>query len=1007
MTKVPIRHLVSGACFFVAVLLLVVIGFDDRGRHFVVKEAVGKADRSGTYDLSKARMLNKVFGHVRTNYVDMTRVAPREMVVAGLRAVQDSVPEVMVEVSADKRGRPTSVTVKVDTKSKDFALGKVTDLYTLTWKLMDVFDFLERHLPPSVNLEELEYAAVNGMLETLDPHSILLTPRIYRDMQVGTQGKFGGLGIVISQKDGYITVMSVMDETPAKRSGLKSGDMIVQIGEESTVNMPLNDAVNRLRGEPGTSITIWIKREGWTAPKGFTVTREEIRVRSVQHHELGGNVGYVKIRTFQGNTFEDLQDSLQKLSRRPGGLKGLVLDLRDNPGGLLEQAISISDRFIANGTVVTTVRGGSKGQEREARHATNRGTMSDIPIVVLIDRGSASASEIVAGALKNNNRALIVGGTSFGKGSVQVIYKLGEAALKLTVAQYLTPGDISIQGTGIVPDIEIIELRANNVDSLDLYSDAAEIYGEAKLKKSLSSRRTRTDRPSIRLEMLESKPAKKGDAWVPDALTSLARDLLKSAPATNRKQALVQAHGFIKTRQVAEEGVLAKKLQTLGIDWTAGPPANKRAKVKLDLTITKPDGSPVTSVGAGEALKITATATNTGAKPLHRVLGVVKSAIGALDDTELVFGKLAPGQSQTFSTKVTLGRSTWTTGDLLEVKLLADKVSLGSVKPASVQVAAKPRSRFAYRARIDDSAKGNGDGLIQRGEKFRLVLDITNVGEGPSAKTLATIKNESGEDVFIETGRQRLGNLGVGETVSASFDLKVKSSLKPRNVSFRVTIYDQRLRSWSNHELNLKVFPAELPAAAKATGFVEVGASGALVRAGAHTDVPAVAKAAAGSTMTVHAKAGDWYKVAWTAPSGDAAPALGWVAKQRVKEVAGESVSAVLDKVTPRVHHAPPKLSLARLSKGATPPKLVVDSATFSLVGNAHFGEGSGAGRRYVYVFRGGDKVFFKSMPSAGNDDVLDFVAKVPLEKGSNTLTVVAREGDGDATRHKVIVFRK
>lgn len=1007
--KIDAKHLVGGACFAAAVLLLVVVSFDDRGRHFS-PQASGKADRSGTYALSKARMLNKVIGHVRTNYVDMTRVQPREMLVAGLRSVQDSIPEVMLDVSQDKRDRPTKILVKVDDQAKTFDLARVTDLYTLTWKLMDIFDFLERHLPPSVDLEDLEYSTVNGMLETLDPHSVLLTPRVYRDMQVGTQGKFGGLGIVISQKDGFVTVMSVMDDTPAKRAGLKSADVVVQIGAESTVNMPLSDAVNRLRGEAGSGVVLWIKRKGWAAPKSFKIVREEIRVRSVKHHDLGDGIGHIAIRTFQGNTFDDLQDGLEKLSRKPGGLKGLVLDLRENPGGLLEQAISVSDRFLSQGTVVSTVRGGAKGQEREPRHATQRGTLSDVPIVVLINRGSASASEIVAGALKNNDRALIVGTTSFGKGSVQVVYKLGEAALKLTVAQYLTPGEISIQGTGIVPDIEIVGLRADDANSLDLHSDLAEVYGEATLKKSLSNKNTRSERPSIRLEMLRETPVTdKDDKWKPDALIAMARDLIKSAPATQRKQALLQAHGFIKTRQSREEMALAKKLQTLGIDWSAGPTGSKRAKVDLTVSVSLPDGTPVTGlVKAGTKLKLTAVATNRSNKALHRVLGVVHSAIGALNDLELVFGKLAPGQSATFSAEVSLGRSSWTIGDVLKVHLFSAKVALGIVDAAKIQVSAEARPRFAYRLRVDDTS-GNGDGLIQRGESVEMVVDITNVGTGTSAKTLATIKNESGEDVFIKTGRQRLGKLGVGETATARFDVKIKKTLKPRLINLRLTIIDQRLRTWSNDDLSVKVFPAELPKAAKAGGLATVSAGGAPIRAGAHVDMPVVATAVAASKLKVVAKAGDWLQVQWRGPvPRKGPPNLGWVAAKRVSTQPA-AADVVTGEAAPTVHHAPPRLQIHGIAAqaGVKPSPLVTKSATWNLSGSAQFGAGSGSGRRYVYVFRGADKVFFKSADPLGAKDVVDFATTVGLKPGSNALSIVAREGDGDLTLRKVIVYRQ
>ena len=306
------------------------------------------------------------------------------------RAKAPEVAEVLVSVERDGKSRPQAISASVGEQKQRFELTRLRDLYELNWKLMDIFRFLQRHLPPATDLEDIEYAAVNGLLSTLDPHSVLLTPQVYREMQLGTHGKFGGLGIVISIRDGVLTVMSVMDETPAFREGLKSGDRILQIGEESSVNMRLNEAVNRLRGEPGSQVTIQVRREGHGDLLSFTITREEIRVRAVDHHGLEEGLGYVRIRSFQGNTFDDLNEVLALLSKRPEGLTGLVLDLRENPGGLLDQAIKVSDLFLKQGTIVSTIREGAR--QREERHATNAGTSDALPVVVLINRGSASAS---------------------------------------------------------------------------------------------------------------------------------------------------------------------------------------------------------------------------------------------------------------------------------------------------------------------------------------------------------------------------------------------------------------------------------------------------------------------------------------------------------------------------------------------------------------------------------------------------------------------------------------
>ncbi|MCA9518875.1 MAG: PDZ domain-containing protein, partial [Myxococcales bacterium] len=582
------RLWISIGCFAAALALTVAMDFGaDRGPFF--QAATAKTDRAGTYDLAKGRFLSRVIGHVRAHYVDPDRIAPREMAVAALVAIQRDVPEVMVTVERDKKSKePVSVDVVADAAKKTFALDRVGDLYELNWKLLEIYEFLEKNLPAQANLQDVEFSSVNGLLSTLDPHSLLLPPRIYREMQLGQKGRFGGLGLSIGVDDGTLAVMSVMPETPAAESGVQAGDLILQIDAESTVSMTLSEAANLLRGEPGTKVTLWLRRDGWDQAKPVELTRREISVSSVDDEPLPDGLGYVHIRNFQENTGEDLRAALERLQARKGGLTGLVLDLRDNPGGLLDQAIAVSDTFIDHGTIVTTVREGAR--EREENHATSANTLSELPIVVLINRGSASASEIVAGALKRNDRAVILGERSFGKGSVQVVYKIDEAALKLTIAQYLTPGDLSIQSVGIIPDIDVIPIAVGAGD-LDLHPASADDKGEAGLASHLDNARAREDiRPAAQLRLLESGDAegshhrRRGEPFVEDARVKLAHELLLAAPAPNRKQALIQATGFLARRQATEEARLVAELQKVGVDWRAGEAVGKpRVDTKLEI----------------------------------------------------------------------------------------------------------------------------------------------------------------------------------------------------------------------------------------------------------------------------------------------------------------------------------------------------------------------------------------------------------------------------------------
>lgn len=317
-----------------------------------------------------------------------------------------------------------------------------------------ILSIVKKNYVDEVNSKDLVTGAINGMLGSLDPHSAFLTPDLYKDLQMDTQGRFGGLGIEITVRNGVLTVVSPIEDTPAYKAGVKAGDQIIKIEDEYTKDMTLVDAVKKMRGNKGTKITISIKREGIAELLNFNLMRDIIRVQSVRSRVLEEGYGYVRLAQFQERTDRDLQRALEKLKEEKGGLKGLVLDLRNNPGGLLTQAVRVSDMFLESGLVVYTE--GRLESQKQKYFAHKEGTWSNFPIIVLVNGGSASASEIVAGAMQDHKRAVILGTKTFGKGSVQTILPLDDnSALRLTTARYFTPKGRSIQATGIVPDIVI------------------------------------------------------------------------------------------------------------------------------------------------------------------------------------------------------------------------------------------------------------------------------------------------------------------------------------------------------------------------------------------------------------------------------------------------------------------------------------------------------------------------------------------------------------------------
>ena len=311
--------------------------------------------------------------------------------------------------------------------------------------------------------------AIKGMLEGLDPHSSYLDEDAYLDLQEGTSGEFGGLGIEVGMEDGFIKIISPIDDTPAQKAGLQSGDLVIRLDETPVKGMSLNDAVTLMRGEPGTDITLTIIREGEEKPLKITITRDVIKVKSVRTQTLEPGFGYLRISHFQSRTAEDARVGVQQLKQdNNGNLNGLILDLRNNPGGILSAAVGISDLFLDKGLIVYTE--GRIDDSRLKFNAKPADILDNAPIVVLVNAGSASASEIVAGALQDHKRGVIMGQKTFGKGSVQTVLPISNAAaLKLTTARYFTPSGRSIQVSGIEPDVVIARVKVESLEDEDTH----------------------------------------------------------------------------------------------------------------------------------------------------------------------------------------------------------------------------------------------------------------------------------------------------------------------------------------------------------------------------------------------------------------------------------------------------------------------------------------------------------------------------------------------------------
>ncbi len=396
----------------------------------------------------------------------------------------------------------------------------------------DVMAIIKKSYVEEVDTKKLVYGAINGMLSSLDPHSSFMPPDTYKEMKIDTKGAFGGLGIEISIKDGVLTVISPIEDTPAFKAGIKAGDMILKIDDKFTKDLNINDAVKRMRGQKGSKVILTIMREGFEKPKEFPIIRDIIQVKSVKFHLMDGGYGYVRIAQFQEKTDDDLSKALKTMKEEyKGELKGLVLDMRNDPGGLLDQAVKVADHFVPEGQMIVYTEGREKDSKMQFT-SKRGGKEPNYPVVVVINGGSASASEIVAGALQDHKRAIIMGTQSFGKGSVQTIIPMSDnSGLRLTTARYYTPKGRSIQAKGITPDItvEAVELpkSTGKKDGMHLREKDLENHFETEDKAGVGEAKKDEKKIDKKDDKAEKVPSKLEDNLKNDYQVLRALDLLK------------------------------------------------------------------------------------------------------------------------------------------------------------------------------------------------------------------------------------------------------------------------------------------------------------------------------------------------------------------------------------------------------------------------------------------------------------------------------------------------
>jgi carboxyl-terminal processing protease len=968
------------------------------------------------YRISALTVFSNVALHVKDNYVNPERIDPKEMLLAALNEIERQVAEVLVEDMGQGKVR-----VRVMQHEKIVHIDDVESLWEINLKLREVFRFFEKHLPPQKDMRAIEYAAVNGALSTLDPHSVLLKPDAFQDMKTSTKGEFGGLGIVISQREGKLTIVSPLEGTPASRAGLLAGDIISRIGEVSTVSMPIEEAVNMLRGPEGSKVTIWVERKTWAEGKRFALTRERIKIESVEEQLLSDNVGYIKIKNFQQNTGKDLEEKLTKLQEQAGGkLKGLVLDLRNNPGGLLEQAIRVSDKFLTSGDIVTTVGYGNK--LREPKKARWSGTESELPIAVLVNNGSASASEIVAGALRNLDRAVIIGERTFGKGSVQVLYDFADnSALKLTIAQYLTPGGISIQNVGVTPDIELKSAHLEEA-RVNLFYEP-ESHRENSLDKHLDrqsdvSTENVDEGSKMRLTYLVEKeaPQPEGDAeddtprgkFEEDFPMKLARELLIAAGAPSRLQTIKNGTAMLKQREAEEAKRIQEKITSLGLDWSEGQAdaAGLQPKAEVELKLIGGTGD---HVNAGGEVKVEATVKNTGTAPFYRLRATLDSEHPSFKGRELLFGRINPGESRSWTIATKFAKDMPSRSDFLKLRLETASGARSEEVVQTVVTKHVPHPQFGYTYVIDDSKKGDGDGILEAGEEVDLVVFVTNSGSGDADEVWLRLKSAAGEDLFLKRGRADIGKIKAGETKSARLKFSVRKNQTPGRdgLPVELTIADTGTSEWMEDQFSLVAEGKKQAMPGKARGGVTMKKD-SMIYAAADAKSEIIGVASKGTKLSHSARIGELLRVDLEEET------FGWVLAEDARMTGKPKGFPTAKQLVYQTKRRAPTIKLdTELGES------VVESEGITLSGTIN-----GRELRDMYVLLNDKKVFFASGPNsvgpgettvtvekpegekavwtAPNESaaVLPFKVDLRLKEGSNRVLIVARLDE------KVISYR-
>ncbi len=950
-------------------------------------------------NLKRLPLLKRVLYLVQENYVDPKRIDAGVMFVSALKRLQAQIPEVRV-LSPDS----SSVILMVNRQrlrlSKD-----IISLYSLTPALSKSLLFVKQHMITPISDEDLQYLCIQGVLETLDPHSIFLNRELWQEAQIDTKGSFGGVGVVIGIRDGKLTIITAMEGSPGAAAGLQANDVIQKIDDVSTINMNTFEAANLMRGKPGDEVVLTFMRQGFVEPRTVKVVRAIIKTTSAEFHRLKDNIQYIRLRNFQSNTTADVRRFLEETAKSGLPSKGVIIDLRNNPGGLYKEAIGLADLFVSKGSIVSTVARGNKEKRRE--RANVKETFVDIPLVILVNSGSASASEIVAGAIKYLDRGVVVGSRTFGKGSVNILYELpGETALKLTVEKYLTSNDSSIQSIGIAPDIRLNPARVDD-ERVSLFTSSLH-RGEKDLDGhfEFDGDRFAQEMPSTySVRYLAGKDNGQASFFdkkkepLKDPEIAFAWKMLKRTRYNSRKKMLKELRAIVKQETTLQAKRIAVALGQRGIQWAHTLPKEPQRGCAPPFVRAEVSAADKT-VRAGKKAQLTLHVDNRGDCALTNFWALSQSDDFFLNRREFLFGKIAPKDKKSFSVEFRLPEYTPDRLSRVAFRFFEDEKEYPLEKHHNFAISGIDQPKFSYLYRINDNdiaESHRSDGLVQRGENIQFRVFVKNSGAGTSKENIVTLKNLSGSGISLNKGREPLGELGPGQTKEVIFDFDVRDYYKRDEIEVELTVFDSQFAQFVNKKLQIPVHPPALQEAAVANPqWLRTQPDKSVdVYSGLSLDSPRVGRIAANSAVRVAKEWGDFYLV--NIDESTEFCRQGWVQKQTlVAPEKPKSVTATAKNYS-CAWNEPPSLLLSQEFK----PKSVAQSRLFTLKGKVQDDQDV----KDLYITVNDEKAFYQAFDANKLAKEGAFEAILPLKKGTNSIYIIARDGQDLIDQQRLIIL--